>query len=103
MWPFGCIEYRFNVHELRDKVRCFRKDGRPREWAFDWALPEHKVAVELDGYTYHTSRAGWLKDMEKFNYATLQGWRVFHITPDDFRNGHADLLMEKILSELLGV
>jgi len=82
LWPIGEIEVQF--HSVR-------------RWRFDWAFARAKVAVELDGYQYHTSRAGWLKDMEKFNEAALMGWLVFHVTPKDVENGKASELMSRIL------
>jgi len=87
IWPWGEIEVQFHP---------------TRRWRFDWALPAEKIAVELDGYQYHTSRAGWLKDMEKMNEADLLGWHVFHVTPRDIENGNADQLMNRILLAFVG-
>lgn len=84
LWPWGDVEVEFHP---------------TRRWRFDWAWPAFKVAVELDGYNYHTSRAGWLKDMEKMNEALLLGWRVFHVTPADVSSGKADLLMVRIMHQ----
>ena len=54
----------------------------PRRWRFDFAWPELKIAAELEGGTFteksrHTTGTGFRKDCEKYNAATLQGWRVF--------------------------
>ena len=58
-----------------------------RRWRFDYALPRHKIAIEVEGGVWiggrHTSAVGFLKDMEKYNTATLMGWRVFRTTPDN--------------------
>jgi hypothetical protein len=59
--------------------------------------------VELDGYTYHTSRAGWLKDIDKFNEALILGWRVLHVTPKMVENGQADSLLNRAILELVEV
>jgi len=57
-----------------------------RKWRFDYAIPEHKIALEVEGGVYiqgrHTRPAGFLGDMQKYNIATLMGWRVFRTTPD---------------------
>lgn len=88
MWPWGSIEYRFDPD---------------RKWRFDWADPDHGFAVELDGYQYHTIRSRWLEDMEKMNEALIQGgWLVLHITPDQFRNGDAYLLLKRLYDSILG-
>lgn len=58
-----------------------------RLWRFDYAFPEHKVALEVEGGVWsggrHTSPKGFLRDMEKYNTATLMGWRVLRTTPDE--------------------
>lgn len=57
-----------------------------RKWRFDYALPEHRIAIEVEGGVWtggrHTSPKGFLGDMEKYNTATLMGWRVFRTVPD---------------------
>lgn len=55
-----------------------------RQWRFDRAWPEAKVAVELEGGVYtggrHVRGAGFEEDCMKYNTAALLGWRVFRIT-----------------------
>ena len=56
-----------------------------RKWRFDYAFPDSMVAVEVEGGVWtggrHTSGAGFIKDMEKYNTALLHGWRVYRTTP----------------------
>lgn len=58
----------------------------PRRWRFDYAWPLQKVALEVEGGAYtrgrHTRGAGFIADMEKYNRATVMGWRVLRVTPD---------------------
>lgn len=58
-----------------------------RKWRFDYAFPAAKVALEVEGGVWtrgrHTRPQGFLGDIEKYNTATLMGWRVFRTTPDD--------------------
>lgn len=58
-----------------------------RKWRFDYALPELKIAIEIDGGLFtggrHSGGVGQLNDMEKMNTATSMGWLVFHYTPED--------------------
>ena len=55
-----------------------------RDWRFDVAIPEHLIAVELDGGTWiqgrHSRGAGVISDMDKINAATVRGWRVLRYT-----------------------
>lgn len=71
------------------KVECVKeyRFHPKRLWRFDYAIPEHKIALEVEGGVWtggrHIRAQGFLGDMEKYNTATLMGWRVFRTTPDD--------------------
>lgn len=56
-----------------------------RLWRFDYAIPDHKVAIEIDGglWTYgrHNRASGYIADMEKMNAAASLGWIVLKFTP----------------------
>lgn len=56
-----------------------------RRWRFDYAWPEHQVALEVEGGVWvggrHTSGAGFVKDMEKYNEAACMGWRIIRCQP----------------------
>jgi len=60
----------------------------PRKWRFDFANPQRQIAIEIEGGVYtrgrHTRPTGFLRDIEKYNTATLQGWRVLRCTPQTF-------------------
>lgn len=75
-----------------------------RKWRFDYAVPEHKIALEVEGGVWtggrHTSPKGFLGDIEKYNTATLMGWRVFRTTPDDlYKKKTLDLMKSAILND----
>lgn len=71
-----------------------------RRWRFDYAMPEHKIAVEVEGGVWtggrHTSPKGFLGDMEKYNTATAMGWRILRTIPDE-------LVSAKMLKMLRGM
>lgn len=58
---------------------------KSRQWRFDYALPLYKIAIEVEGGVWtqgrHVRPVGFLGDMNKYNTATLLGWRVFRTTP----------------------
>jgi len=51
-------------------------------WRFDFAWPDHKVAVEVQGGIWsggkHARGSGLVKDYEKANAAALLGWRLLY-------------------------
>lgn len=84
--PLPVLEYRF----------CERR------WRFDAAWPEPQmVALEIDGGAWtngrHTRGAGFIADCEKLNEATLLGWRVIRVTPQQVENGKALALVQRAL------
>ena len=64
-----------------------------RRWRFDFAFPEFKVAVEVEGGTWsggrHTTGAGFEKDCEKYNTAAIMGWLVLRVTGKQIKSGEA--------------
>ena len=56
----------------------------PRKWRFDFAWPARRVAVEIEGGIWsggrHTRPQGYEGDLEKYNCATVEGWRVLRAT-----------------------
>lgn len=58
-----------------------------RRWRFDYAMPELKIAIEIDGGIFtggrHSGGVGQKKDLEKGNAAAEMDWAVFHYTPDE--------------------
>lgn len=68
--PAPVVEHRFHTE---------------RKWRFDYAWPDAKVAIEVEGGVWtggrHTSSAGFIKDIEKYNAAARLGWRVLRCTP----------------------
>ena len=73
-----------------------------RKFRFDYAILDKKIAIEQEGGVFkkrkyvdkrtgelitttggrHNSATGFLNDIEKYNAATLLGWRVFRVTPE---------------------
>ena len=51
-----------------------------RKWRFDFAWPGIMLAVEIEGKR-HLTYAGFTEDCEKYNTATIMGWRVLRYTP----------------------
>jgi len=59
-----------------------------RRWRFDFAHEELRIAIEIEGGVYsrgrHVRPSGFIGDMEKYNRATVLGWQVLRLTPQQF-------------------
>lgn len=69
-----------------------------RKWRFDLAWPRWFIAMECEGGIWmngrHNRGKGYLADVEKYNAATLQGWRVLRCSTDMVKTGRALELVE---------
>ena len=88
-------------HELKiELVKEFRFHPT-RRWRFDYAFPELKIAVEVEGGVYiqgrHTRGSGFIKDMEKYNTAASMGWTILRVTPDEKLTAKTVDLLRKTL------
>lgn len=84
------------------KLDCVKEHYfcKGRMWRFDYAIPSHKIAIEVEGGVFkertyrnkkgvlittiggrHNSGEGFLKDMEKYNKAAVLGWKVIRVVP----------------------
>jgi hypothetical protein len=87
---------------------------RTRKFCFDWAWPARLVALEIEGGLYgrgkrcpacgrravagHSSIERIKTDMEKYNLASLAGWRVLRVTPQQMSSGEAGRLVRLALA-----
>lgn len=55
----------------------------------DFAYPERRIALEADGFRYHSSRKDWGRERARQNALVRLGWTVYRITWDDVMSeGH---------------
>ena len=52
-----------------------------RTLVLDVAIPEAKVAFEINSFQFHSSREAMLHDSVRANALTALGWRVYTLTP----------------------
>lgn len=73
-----------------------------RKWRFDYAVVNQRIALEVEGGVWtggrHTSPRGFLGDLEKYNTATLMGWRVVRTTPEKLMSDGIGLI-EKLTKQ----
>ncbi|MFZ2937617.1 MAG: hypothetical protein WA066_02810 [Candidatus Omnitrophota bacterium] len=62
-----------------------------RRWKSDYANPKIKTIIEIEGGVFtsgrHTRGTGFIKDCEKYNAASIAGWKILRYTPDQMRAG----------------
>ena len=69
--------------------------AKPRRWRADFLFADAKpkLIVEVEGGTYsggrHTRGNGFEKDAEKYNAATVMGFRILRFTPAMITSGYA--------------
>lgn len=67
----------------------------PRRYRLDFAWPDRKLGVELEGGIFrsgpqgHSSIGGIKRDMAKHNLAVSLGWRVYRFHVDDLNSNVA--------------
>jgi hypothetical protein len=62
-------------HEIRSGGRLIA--------VIDFAYPDARLAIEADGYRWHSGRIRWDHDRARRNRLTLLGWRIIHVTWTD--------------------
>jgi very-short-patch-repair endonuclease len=75
----------------------------PRRYRADFAYPERKILVEVQGGIYtrgaHSRGIGLERDYEKLNLAQLLGYKVFQFSRKMIESGEAISILEKSLKE----
>lgn len=89
----------------------FAKAAMQRLWRFDFAWPEYKLAVEIQGvvvrriggkiYTMggHADVKGMRNDHAKHNAAILLGWSVLQFLQDDIKPKRAIEMTMRVLTQ----
>lgn len=59
------------------------------QYRFDYAIPEKKVAIEIEGGIYvfgrHNMPIGYTEDIIKYNLAQSLGWKVYRFTTEQVK------------------
>ncbi len=58
----------------------------------DFAFPEARVAVEVDGYRWHATRSKFEADRRRDRAAARHGWRIVRVTWSDIRDRPGEVL-----------
>lgn len=90
---------RESIGNPKKHIRQALKDAGLKDWRFDFAFKQQKLAVEIEGGVFtggrHTRGAGFIEDTHKYNAAVLLGWRVLRFAAPDIKSGHALRVIER--------
>jgi hypothetical protein len=53
--------------------------ANPRSFSFDIAFPRYRIAIEFDGFQYHSSKDAIKRDHSKTEQASRMGWLIFRV------------------------
>jgi very-short-patch-repair endonuclease len=74
-----------------------------RRWRFDFAFPDEKLAIEIEGGVWNNGRhnrgAGMIGDMNKYNMAAKLGWSVLRFDGGAVKRGEAIAFVADVLRE----
>ena len=90
------LEALFEQHILAMKAPAPVREHRfhpGRNWRMDFAWPEYRVAVEVEGGVWgmgrHNRPRGFIADTEKYNAAAELGWIVLRFPGQAIKSGKA--------------
>jgi len=83
---------------LRDRLA----EAGMKDWRFDFAWPELKFAVEVEGGAFvnggHNRGAGFTADLLKYHNARLLGWDLYRCDGRLIKSGQAVGLIEWVVN-----
>jgi very-short-patch-repair endonuclease len=84
------------TYSLPKPERQYRIEGIGR---VDFAYPDARIAIELDGYEYHSDRGAFQQDRTRSNKLSLDEWLLLRYTKSDVTL-RAALVAEQLLAAL---
>ena len=77
-----------------------------RLWRFDFAWPDHKVALEVEGgvrqgISRHTNYDGFVRDCDKYNCAIIHGWKLLRVVPQEIYTIQTAMMCRSAIDDLL--
>lgn len=75
-----------------------------RKWRADFHIVGKRILVEVEGGIWsggrHTRGKGYIRDMEKYNAATMMGYQVLRFSTEQVKSGLAVQQIERMVGDL---
>lgn len=92
----------------RDEVPAVRQAKLPTpqsryevdRYRLDFAYPQVRLGIELEGYAFHSGRRAWARDLRRSNDLLRLGWTLLHFTWEDVTK-HGDRVVDELRTHLL--
>ncbi len=98
--PKGLVHIKQVLQEKRINYVTEYQFSDGRLFRFDVIIYPLKIAIEYEGIyakkSRHTNTSGYVIDCEKYNLATIEGWRMLRYTAKNYENfaGDVERLLE---------
>jgi len=79
---------------LPQPERQYKFAAPDRKWAADFAWPDHRLCVEVEGFGHHKLNR-YFGDVEKYNEMTQRGWWLLRVTSAMVKDGRAYQTLER--------
>ena len=76
-------------------IRGWQVNFRVGPFLVDIAIPEQRIAIEIDGWAFHSDQHAFQNDRTRQNKLALQGWQVLRFTWLDLTQ-HPDRVLAQI-------
>ena len=85
------LERMIGLKEGEDFIHDKRVPGEARKWRPDFRIPSSAVLVEYEGGQWmkksgHNTGSGLIRDINKHNEMSINGWAVIRFTTDHLRD-----------------
>lgn len=101
-------EYRFAAHAVGGPGKGLKgrlEEAGLKDWRMDFAWPDRKLAVEIEGGIWtggrHNRGVGMVGDMRKYNAAALMGWKVLRFDGDAIKSGEAINTVQPLIRQAI--